>query len=65
MRPGQRFLVLVIGGTLLFGCRSGIPKSVTPSARTKDANKEHIRGTSDVLRTYRYGESPQRGRRDK
>ena len=64
MSPRFHLVALSVAGVFLSGCRSETPQPLKPSVRTQEANKQHIEGTSEVLRNYRYGETPKQKKRN-
>ena len=56
--------VLALAASAFFtGCSSNEPKKTPGPA--EDVNKQHIKGTTDVLRNYRYGEPPTGAKKSK
>ena len=56
-------ILTAAAAVLLIGCSSNQPK---PAAKAvQDVNKQHTKGTTEVLRNYRYGEPPPGSKRSK
>jgi hypothetical protein len=65
MRLWPHVAVVLFMGLFLSGCDNGQSSPAQPSMRTEGVNKQHIKGSTRVLRDYRFGESVKQQKRKK